>query len=178
MSAELAHLAADAQRRATRDYFGRLQVNAAPISKAGVSVYSDGEIQCHAALGLDPRRRYRLLRDPHELAKAAGTFENVLLLRRHTLKPAEADVAGVVGPGVRFEDPFLVARLLIWDAAAIAGVESGATVQISANYDFKIIIERGRFRGQAFDARMVNLVGRHVALVARGRLGTDCSIVT
>ncbi|CCE10728.1 conserved hypothetical protein [Bradyrhizobium sp. STM 3843] len=81
------------------------------ISKAAVNLYIGREIPDYKALGLDPDKVYRLLRDPEELAKAAPTFNNIPLLSRHV--PVTADdhepdlVIGSTGTDAAFNAPHL-----------------------------------------------------------------------
>ena len=59
----------------TYDEDGMMHVALTPISKANVCIYYGKEIPDSEALGLDPNKAYRLLRDPEELKKAVNTFK-------------------------------------------------------------------------------------------------------
>ncbi len=162
-------------RRTDQD--GHLHVEVSPISKACVSEYWGSEIPDGERLGLDPGRLYRLLRDPAELAKAAPSFAGKALLSVH--RPLTAGdhahkvVVGAIGRDVRWEPPYLVAGLSVWDGAAIEGIESGAQRQLSAGYRYRALPEPGVYQGTPYDLRMVDIVGNHVALVVEGRAGPD-----
>ena len=66
--------------------------------------------------------------------------------------------------------------LMIADADAIAAVQAGKR-ELSAGYTCDLDWTPGTTpEGQPYDARMTNLVGNHVAIVARGRAGTECRI--
>lgn len=159
------------------DADGRLHVATSHISKATVNPYRGSEIPDFQRLGLDPTRIYRLLRDPAELQRGAPTFCRLPLLSTHV--PVTADeprpdlVVGSVGSDVRFSDPYLDASLVVWDARAIALVESGHQRELSAAYRYDADMTPGRFRGQAYDGVMRNIRGNHVALVESGRAGPD-----
>jgi hypothetical protein len=159
------------------DVDGRLHVSTANISKANVCPYRGEEIPEWQSLGLRPDRVYKLLRDPDELEQAAETFRSVPLLSDHV--PVSADdhqpdiVVGAIGSDVEFAFPYLRASLVVWSAAAIAGIESGRQRELSAAYRYRCIMGSGNFHGEPFDGRMVDLVGNHVALVATGRVGSD-----
>ena len=87
----LAHgLAFDRASVRTYDRDGRLHVEISNISKATVNPYIGREIPDWKALGLDPDKVYKLLRDPDELAKAAPTFNNIPVLSRHVAAAARA----------------------------------------------------------------------------------------
>src|ERR1700728_4409779 len=97
------------------DADGHMVVEMSRISKANICPYRGSEIPNWQALGLDPDRVYRLLRDPKELEKAASTFSGKPLLIRHV--PVTADLpnqslwVGTLGT-VTWEAPYLVARPL------------------------------------------------------------------
>jgi hypothetical protein len=164
------------------DSDGRLHARSVPISRVGVSTYEGREVPGWKVLGLDAGRDYRLLRDADELAKSATTWAGVPILSRHIAVGAPHDprlVVGAVGTDAHFDGEFVRASLAIWAASAIRGIEDGTKAQLSCGYRYgpgpRIVA--GRFRGQAFDGRMLDLVGHHVALVARGRCGADCAVV-
>ena len=159
------------------DADGRMHVKVSRISKANVCPYKGSEIPDYEALGLDPERIYQLYRDPGELAKGASTFNNIQLLRRHIAvsadDPKKDDVVGTTGETAEFRDPYLYNSLAIWDAEAIAGIESRDQCEISCSYRYKAVMEPGETQGVAFDGRMTEIVANHVALVEAGRAGSD-----
>jgi uncharacterized protein len=163
----------------TYDADGRMR-SIANISKACVSPYRGEEIPDWEALGLDPNREYRLLRDPEELRKAAATFSGLPLLARHVPISAKDHprelIVGTVGTDCRFDDPYLVATSVIWDQGAIDRIESGEQCEISCGYRYVPDMTAGRFRNQRYDGVMRSIEGNHVALVETGRVGSDCRL--
>lgn len=162
----------------TFDSFGRMHVAKTPISKANVCPYYGSEIPGYEELGLDPRKTYRLYRDPEELAKGASTFNNNQLLLRHVKvsaeEPQKDSVVGSVGSDVVFEAPYLYSSLCIWDAEAIEMVQKEALDELSASYGYKVVMEPGTTPdGEAYDGRMTEIRGNHLALVEVGRAGPD-----
>jgi hypothetical protein len=159
------------------DQNGHLHVALAPISKAVVNEYYGHEIPDADQLGLDPNRRYRLYRDPDELAKAADTFNGKPILLKH--QPVSADAhprdltIGSIGSGVRYEHPYLLGPLSIWDRDAIDGIENEDRKQLSAAYRYRADMTPGVVDGQRFDGVMRDIAGNHVALVPEGRAGAD-----
>lgn len=159
------------------DADGRLHVEITNISKATVNPYYGREIPNAGALGLEPNRLYQLLRDPEELAKAAPTFNNIQLLSIHI--PVSADepmkevVVGSTGTDAAFHAPYLTNSLVIWDAVAIAGIDSDEQRELSSAYRYEADMTPGVFEGVAYDGVMRNIRGNHVALVERGRAGPD-----
>lgn len=168
-----------AQDRSLRSYDqdGRLHVESSNISKATVNPYYGSEIPNYQQLGLDPKKVYYLLRDPEELEKAAPTFNNLPLLSKHI--PVSADepqkevIAGTTGSDTVFKDGYLKCSLAVWDAEAIAGIESGEQVELSSAYHYTADMTAGEFEGQHYDGVMRDIVGNHVALVDVGRAGRD-----
>ena len=168
-----------AQDRSLRSYDqdGRLHVESSNISKATVNPYYGSEIPNYQQLGLDPKKVYYLLRDPEELEKAAPTFNNLPLLSKHI--PVSADepqkevIAGTTGSDTVFENGYLKCSLAVWDAEAIAGIESGEQVELSSAYHYTADMTAGEFEGRHYDGVMRDIVGNHVALVDVGRAGRD-----
>jgi hypothetical protein len=161
----------------TYDVDGRLRVSRSNISRACVNPYNSREIPGWEALGLDAGKTYRLLRPADELRKAAPSFANVPLLDKHL--PVDAvqhhpeSVIGCIGTDVRFEDPYLVADLIVWAQPAIDLIESGERESLSCGYRYRPVMEPGTYRGEPYEGLMVDLVGNHVAVVPEGRAGPD-----
>lgn len=171
------------QRKYDRD--GRLHVDVANISKAAVNPYLGREINAVMAdepgwKMLDPEKRYMLLRDPDELAKAADTFNGLPILWVH--KPASAQdhpaeiTIGATGNDARFEPPYLKNGLSIWPAYATEAIEDGEQKQISCGYAYKADMTPGTYEDQKYDGVMRDIVGNHLALVREGRAGKDVAI--
>lgn len=168
-----------AQDQSARSYDkdGRLHIAVSNISKATVNPYYGREIPYFEELGLKAEQIYYLLRAPEELAKAAPTFRNLPLLSQHI--PVSADepkkdiVVGSTGSDVEFFAPFLRCSLSVWDAEAIAGIESGEQMELSSAYHYRADMTAGEYQGQRYDGVMRDIVGNHVALVDVGRAGRD-----
>ena len=76
------------------------------------------------------------------------------------------------------DDRYLVAELQIEDPSAIARIDSGELVDLSAGYRADTVPESGKFLGEAYDARQRNIRYNHVALLpaGHGRAGSDVSL--
>lgn len=159
------------------DADGRLHVDRSHISKATVNPYYGKEIPGFEALGLAPDQIYRLLRDPVELERGAGTFARLPILSEHvpvTVDTPRPDlVVGAIGSEITFDAPYLDADLCIWDAASIAGIETDKVRELSCAYRYIPVMEPGTFEGQQYDGRMTEIQGNHLALVEVGRAGSD-----
>jgi uncharacterized protein len=160
------------------DVDGRLRT-VARISKSMVSPYLGNEIPGWKELGLYPGRTYYLLRDQNEMRKAMSTFNGIPLLSTH--RPlqandhARAPTVGTIGD-VRMDGPYLTATVTVWDAQAIAAIESGDQRELSCGYRYHADMTPGVFRGQRYDGVMRDIIGNHAALVETGRVGWDCAL--
>lgn len=159
------------------DADGRLHVDRSHISKATVNPYYGKEIPGFDAMGLAPDMVYRLFRDPVELERGAATFARLPILSEHvpvTVDTPRPDlVVGAIGSEITFSAPYLDADLCIWDATAIAGIETDKVRELSCAYRYVPVMEPGEFEGQAYDGRMTEIQGNHLALVEVGRAGSD-----
>lgn len=171
-------MAFDRQSARSIDADGRLHVSKTNISKANVCPYFGREIPNWQELGLDGDKVYRLYRDPEELAKGASTFNNLPILNKHIRvtveEPKKENVVGSIGSDVSFDEQYLKASLCVWDAPAIAGVESEKQCELSAAYYYRADMTPGTAPdGEAFDGVMRDIKGNHLALVEDGRAGPD-----
>lgn len=159
------------------DADGRLHVDRSHISKATVNPYYGKEIPGYEALGLAPDKVYRLLRDPVELERGAETFARLPILSEHVPVTVDAPrpdlVVGAIGSEITFTPPYLDADLCVWDATAIAGIETDKVRELSCAYRYVPVMEPGEFEGQPYDGRMTEIQGNHLALVEVGRAGSD-----
>lgn len=165
-------------RRVDQD--GRLHVSVSNISKSNVCPYRGSEIPDYQSLGLDANRTYQLLRPADELARAAPTFNNQPILSVH--RPHSADdhrpelVVGSTGTDTRYADPYLTTSLVIFDGAAIAGIESGESRELSCGYYYRADMTPGTFKGVRYDGVMRDIRANHIALVPEGRAGADVMV--
>lgn len=159
------------------DVDGRLHVDRSHISKAIVSPYYGSEIPGYESLGLQADKIYRLLRDPVELERGAHSFARLPILSEHVYVKADDSrpdlVVGAIGSNVTFNDPYLDADTTIWNSEAIAAIESGDIKEFSCSYHYVADMTPGEYKGEAYDGRMTEIVGNHLALVEVGRAGSD-----
>lgn len=163
------------------DVDGHLHVERANISKANVCPYYGREIPNWQALGLDGGKVYKLLRDPDELARAASTFAGKPLLDEHNPTVASdrhphGQVVGSIGTDVVFDGTYLTAPLSVWDGDSIARIEDNSQRQLSPGYRYRADMTPGTYQGIAYDGKMCDIVGNHLALVREGRTGPDVVI--
>jgi hypothetical protein len=166
-------------KESVRDYDkdGRMHVKMANISKANICPYKGNEIPNWEKLGLDPKKVYKLLRDPAELAKGADTFNNLPILSEHVPVSAAQHpshlVVGTTGDRSEFGKPYLKNSLAFWPNKAIDAIKSSAQKELSAGYYYDADMTPGTYEGEGYDGVMRNIVGNHLALVKAGRAGSD-----
>jgi hypothetical protein len=164
----------------TFDANGHLHVGVSNISKANVCDYYGHEIPDGDKMGLDPKKVYKLYRDPAELAKAVKTFNGLPILKKH--QPVAADqhptdlVVGSTGNDAQFINPYMRNSLTIWDRAAIDGIQNNDRRELSAAYRYRADMRPGVANGQRYDGVMRDIAGNHVALVPEGRVGGDAVV--
>lgn len=157
----------------TYDRDGRLHVEVALLTRAEVSGYYGSEVPNWQRLGLEPNRLYSMLRDPAELAKAVGSFNNQPILSAHrphsTATHDPGIVVGSTGTDAAFNDPDLTCSLVFWDPVAIAGIQTGEQRDLSCGYHYVPDMRNGTYRGVRFDGRMTLIEANHIATVDAGR---------
>jgi hypothetical protein len=160
----------------TRDAQGFLHVRDCNISKANICPYLGKEIPDSESMGLEAERVYNLYRDADALAAAAPTFERVPLMMHHVGvsadNPQKNMIIGTVS-NVRWQAPYLVADLTVWDAAGIEAIESERQQELSPGYRYTPEMNSGVLDGKPYDGRMLNILANHLAIVDTGRTGPD-----
>lgn len=156
---------------------GLLFISGTHISKATVNEYLGAEIPDAKELGLEPTKMYRLLRDPQELAKGAATFNNLPVLNKHIAVnvwqvPKDA-IIGSTGTDAVMNGDYLDNSMSIWDGPGITGINNNVQREISSAYRYKAVMRPGTYEGMPYDGVMTNIRGNHVAIVPKGRVGSD-----
>ena len=164
-----------------RDLNGHLIVNRTVITKAAVNPYLGASIPRHKELGLDPSKTYNLLRDPEELRKALPTFKAIPLMIRHVPidanNPETESVIGAIGSDFEMDNDGRVWSLIrVTTQEGIDYIESKQLGELSAGYAYDADMTSGTWNGQQYDGIMRNIHGNHVAIVERGRIGSDAII--
>lgn len=159
---------------------GHLFVKETPISKANICEYYGHEIPKNEELRLDKDKVYRMYRHPEEMRKALKTFNNLPLLRGHADADAEnlpkERIIGSLGEKAKFIAPYLKNSLVIWDGEAIDAIKREEERELSCGYRYDPDMTRGYVDGMPYDGIMRNIRGNHVALVPKGRVGSDVMV--
>lgn len=160
----------------TKDLDGRLHVRDCRISKANICPYLGREIPDADALGLEADRVYNLYRDAAALSAAAPSFERIPLMIVHAAstadQPRKEKIIGAVS-NARWEPPYLVADLTVWDQEGIDAIESEKQRELSPGYRYRPEMNSGVVDGESYDGRMLDIVANHLAIVDTGRTGPD-----
>lgn len=168
-------LAMDSAREVDR--FGKMFVRDNRISKATINDYYGEEIPGHEKLGLQKKRLYRLLRAPEELEQSTASFRGIPVLLGHpennNTRPLAELAVGAVMNDVRYEHPYLVASIVVWDAGAQAGIEADIQRELSPSYKYTADMTPGEFEGENYDGVMRDIHAYHLAIVPDGRTGPD-----
>lgn len=164
----------------TKDINGYLLVENNNISKADVNPYYGRDIPNWQNLGLSADKVYAMFRAPDELSKGADSFNGKPLLRgHHDIHSGDIPkdkIIGSIGTDVRFEYPFLVASLTVWDESDIALIEADKIKELSSSYFYRADMTAGEINGVQYDGVMRDIVGNHVAIVEQGRAGSQVAV--
>ncbi|HFK5809336.1 TPA: DUF2213 domain-containing protein [Enterobacter bugandensis] len=165
----------------TYDDYGRMNITQCNISKECVSPYRGSSLPGWRDLGLNPDRLYYIYRPAEELIRAADSFNNVPVTIEHPNQLDTPDTpqerVGTTGTDTRFESPYLVTSMKLWDKAAIEGVENSTRRELSIFPSFfDLDMTPGEFMGQAYDGVARNISGNSVALTIKGRVGAECAV--
>lgn len=86
------------------------------------------------------------------------------------------DAVGFTDGRVARDGDFVVVPMMITDQASIDDVDAGKA-ELSAGYDCDLEFVDGETdQGQKYDAIMRNIRGNHIAIVDKGRAGSECRI--
>jgi uncharacterized protein len=160
------------------DIDGRLHIpRSSTITRCEVSDYLAEEIPGWESLGLKAGDLIPMLRPADELKAAAPAFDGLPLLSKHVPLTAASHrpdlVVGVILDPM-WEEPDLVATLIVWDGDAIKRIEEaeaeGAGANLSCGYRYKPDMSPGVHQGVRYAGVMKNIVPNHVSMVDRGRV--------
>lgn len=171
-------LTVDAPKR-LRDGYMAVRARAA---RTGVYDYAGSEVDPENEHGLRDTVIVKVLRDDKTVfdTASARSFIGKPITDNHPAEPVTADnwrdhARGTV-MGAMKEGEYLAFDLLLTDSAAITAVENGKR-ELSNGYAAEL--EFGDFTapdGTKCQARQTKVSGNHVALVDRGRAGSECAI--
>jgi uncharacterized protein len=147
------------------------------VARAGIQLYRGSEV------GLLDRDVVRVWRPEAEVKDAASvrTYTHAPVTLGHPSVMVDStnwkDLAkGEVSTEAEWKDGKLRLPLIVKDAEAIAAIEAG-TRELSAGYTCALDFTEGVTpQGEAYDAIQRNIRINHLAIVPRGRAGSECRI--
>lgn len=156
-----------------------------PITRAGNFPYKGKSIDSDGSMGLDPEKKYIVHRPASEITnpRFLETMEGVFLTRGHEMlgkgqrDPGTKSIAGTVY-NVRVDpnDPTVVlADIKVQSEAEKKLIDRGVKA-LSCGYYCDYKPQKGTFKGQPYDFVQVDLIGNHLALVPKGRMGDKCAL--
>lgn len=166
------------------DTDGRMHVDEANICQGKVDEYYGDEV--NGAMGdeagwvpLDPKCKYKLYRDPKELAKpeTVKSANGIPILGEHAPTDAKnhkfSETIGSTGTTARFDHPFIKNGLNFWPQKAIDDIDDGSKAQLSPGYRYKVDMTPGTTPdGEPYHGRMHSIRFNHLASVPQGRQGS------
>lgn len=145
--------------------------------RTGIQLYAGHEV------GRPEMAVVRVYRSEEEVRSADSlrSFSHAPVTVDHPAEPVTADnwkklAVGEVSTAATWDGNRISLPLILKDAGAIEAVNGGKR-ELSAGYTCDLLWEGGTTDdGQAFDAQQKNIRANHVAIVDRGRAGSECRI--
>lgn len=166
------------------DINGFWTIKSNPITKEGVFPYSGSQIDFDSSLGLEPNKIYNVYRPASELTKdeTMESFNGDPLIEEHEMlgdgctKYDDRPASGVmfnVAPNDNGDG--LNADLKIYSEDVKESIEGGKK-ELSLGYRCRYESKRGVFRGETYDFVQKDISGNHIALVDKGRMGSEVRV--
>lgn len=165
------------------DENGYLFVDRSPILKAGIMEYLGSELLPEGrssvdGVDIDPQKVYKVNVSLDELKRSKDTFKLVPITDGHTWLGEEgADPKnyqeGTVGENLYVEDGFLYAPLSFTGKAIVEKIKNHKKEELSTSYQNKL----KKSDNPAYDFEAFDIRGNHLALVDRGRAGSDVRVL-
>lgn len=154
-------------------------INKNPITKVGVFPYLGKQI----SQDCEPNKIYYVLRPKKELFKqeTLDSLKNLPLVDEHTMlgrdyTPAEKKgVDGVLGEQVEHDDDTIYTNIKIFSEDMKEKIREGKK-ELSLGYFCTYDKQEGTYKGQRYDFVQKNIIGNHLALVDKGRMGSDVRV--
>lgn len=172
------HLTLDAPQR-TRDGFLKVRARAA---RTGIYDYAGAEVDPNNEHGLRDKAIVKVYRPGDQVFDRASlaSFVGKPITDNHPSTPVTRDnwrdhARGTIMGAVR-DGEYVAFDLMLTDGATIDAVEGGKR-ELSNGYATDLKFEPGTAPdGTAYDAVQTSITGNHIALVDKGRAGSECRI--
>ena len=151
------------------------------LARTGIQEYRGSELKDLA--GLDPNMIYRVYRPASEVfnPESIKSFEGKPVTDNHPPELLNIDnvkkyQVGHVSKDVKKDANGLVTEIVITDKNVINKINNGK-IELSNGYTSDHVLESGVTKdGEPYDIVQRNIRGNHVALVDRGRCGSECRV--
>lgn len=166
------------------DINGFWLIEANPVTKEGVFPYTGSQIDFSGSLGLEPNKIYNVYRPASELFKeeTLKSFNGVPFIEEHEMigdgctdydnRPA----GGILfNPTAEPQSGTVLGNFRIFSESLKDSIEQGKK-ELSLGYRCCYEFLRGIFKGQPYDFVQKDIVGNHVALVDKGRMGSSVRV--
>lgn len=148
------------------------------ISREGVFPYAGWQISD----SLPPNQIFNVYRPYSELSKqeTIDSFNGVPFIEDHEMigkgfTPVDERPASGTLFNTRAEPNDLYGDIVIYSEKVQESIDNGKK-ELSLGYLCSYIPEKGIFEGQNYDYKQVNLIGNHIALVEKGRMGSSVRV--
>ena len=149
----------------------------ARVARTGIQLYAGYEV------GKPEMAVVRVYRPDAEVFSrdTLASFAHRPVTNDHPDEPVTADnwkrlAVGQTADEIARDGTFIRVPLMVADSAAIADIEGGKR-ELSAGYNCDLAFEAGQTaHGEAYDAIQKNIRANHVAIVQRGRAGSEVRI--
>lgn len=166
--------------RLTRDGY---LVADAKIARTGIQLYAGKEVDPENKQGWRDKALVRVYRPESEVfsTDAMASFAHKPITDDHpseavSSKNWKAHSVGMTGNEIARDGAFIRVPMVVMDAASIQNWKDGKR-ELSCGYESQIVFDAGTTpEGEAFDAIQTNIRGNHLAIVGRGRAGSECRI--
>lgn len=150
-----------------------------PITKVGVFPYLGKQISADC----EPNKVYMVLRPKEELFRkeTLDSLKLLPLVNEHTMlgkdfTPAEEKgVEGILGEQVVHDNDTIYTDIKIFSEDMKDKISNGKK-ELSLGYFCTYDKQAGTYKGQRYDYVQKNIVGNHLALVDKGRMGSDVRV--
>lgn len=167
-----------------KDENGFMTVDESPILCAGILEYygselTDGGAEDIDGRKIDPDKIYKVYIPEEEMRKGADSFKLLPIVNGHEWlgtdgKDAHDYQEGTTGEQVEVRDGFLYVPLKFTGDGIIDDLESGDKEELSASYTNKLSWADD---DADYDLIASDIKGNHVALVEKGRCGSDVRVL-
>lgn len=167
----------------SKDQNGYLFIEKSPILKTGILEYLGSELLADGedtvdGVEVDPDKVYKVFISRDELEKAKDTFKLLPITDDHTWlglegKDAKDFQEGTVGENVYIEDGMLYAPLKITGNTLIDKIENHEKEELSTSYYNRF----AKSDDPSYDFIAKDIKGNHLAVVDKGRCGSDVRIL-